>query len=300
MESLALIGFASGVAANNPDCALGPWYLHSHPRLFRQLGFKTHWHTMVKAATHETGRDTLPEVEVSLEQLSQAVLELAVARQAFCVVGGDHSCGIATWSAVAHANRAKGDIGLIWIDAHMDSHTPETSESQNIHGMPVAHLLGEGVESLCRLLDSDPKIKPENLCLIGIRSYQSGEAQLLKRLGVRIYFIEEVLQRGIDVVLAEATAQVSRNTCGFGVSIDMDAIDPQDAPGVGCREPMGIAGADLRQALQGLAEQQPLLGLELTEYNPLQDIEAKTAQLLVELMHAVYQRTEDRGQKTEG
>lgn len=287
-EPVELVGYASGVAGNNPDCALGPWYVYYHPELFQSLSVQVNWHTLLPSTAIGSGKAVVSAVEHGLQQLADAVLPLARAQKPICVIGGDHSCGIATWSAVAHANRARGDIGLIWIDAHMDSHTPETSGSQNIHGMPVAHLLGEGLPSLAQLLDSDAKIKPENLCLIGIRSYQKGEADLLARLGVKIYFMEEVIQRGIQVVLLEAQQHVSRHTCGVGISIDLDAMDPMDAPGVGYREPGGIAGDSLVSGLHELAQRHEFLALEVTEYNPLLDDHGKTARLLVALLHAVY------------
>lgn len=287
-EPIELVGYASGVASNNPDCALGPWYVYYHPELFQSRDLTVNWHALLPSTAVGSGKAVLPVVEQNLSCLADTVLPLAKAKKPICVIGGDHACGIATWSAVAHANRANGDIGLIWIDAHMDAHTPETSDSQNIHGMPVAHLLGEGLPSLSQLLDADPKIKPENLCLIGIRSYQSGEADLLKRLGVKVYFMEDVAARGIDVILQEAELHVTRHTCGLGVSIDLDAVDPIDAPGVGCREPGGIPGHSLIASLRQLAQRQPLLALEVTEYNPLLDEQSKTAQLLVALMHAVY------------
>ncbi len=288
LNQLTLLGFASGVAANNPDCALGPWYLYYHPQLFLELALNIRWEPMIHATSAEHGLNVLPLVEKKLEELGRAVLPHASNRQPFCVIGGDHSCGIATWSAVAHANREKGDIGLIWIDAHMDSHTLETTSSHNIHGMPVAHLLGEGKESLHQLLDHQPKIKPSNMCLVGVRSYQNGEAALLERLGVKIYFIEEVLQRGIDVVLEEACQHVSQSTCGFGVSIDLDAVDPIDAPGVGCPEPGGIVGEELVVALRSIAKQHLILGLEIAEFNPINDQNQKTAKLMVNLLKAVY------------
>ncbi len=189
---------------------------------------------------------------------------------------------------MAYANRTKGDIGLIWIDAHMDSHTPSTSSSQNIHGMPVAHLLGEGVQRLCQLLDDHPKIKPENIYIIGIRSYEPGEAAFLKRLGVTVVYMDEIKQRGLDIILQEACQHVSLTTCGMGISIDLDAVDPNDAPGVGCPEPDGIQGAALISALQSMQIKRPLLGLEITEYNPVRDQNGKTAKLLVDLIKAVF------------
>ena len=289
--SLNLLGFASGIAANNPDCALGPWYLYYHPELFTTKEMLVHWQTMIQTTSSKRGADVLTLVEDNVKQLGLAVLSLAREEKAFCVIGGDHSCAIGTWSAVAHANRLRGDIGLIWIDAHMDSHTPTTSTTQNIHGMPVAHLLGEGTERLTQLFDSAPKIKPNNLIIIGIRSYEPSEAALLKRLGVTVIFMEEVRQRGIHAVLTEASHRLTQTTCGFGISIDMDAIDPHDAPGVGCPEAHGLEGAALVSALQSMPYQSPFLGLELTEFNPIVDQDGKTAKLLVNLMHAVFSGT---------
>jgi len=206
------------------------------------------------------------------------------------VIGGDHSCAIGTWTGVAHAYHEQGDIGLIWIDAHMDSHTPQTTETQNLHGMPLSHLFGTGFDSLLTVLDPAPKLKPENVCLIGIRSYQSAEYQFLEKLGVKIIFMEEVLQRGMPAVFAAALAHVSRATIGVGISIDLDALDPCDAPGVGYREANGITADDLLTALAKFPLATPFLGLEITEYNPLRDEKQKTAKLLIEIIRAVYGR----------
>lgn len=286
-NQIALVGFASGVAANNQDCALGPWYLYYHPELWRNLERGIYWKPMIHTTSSERGLKILSLLEKKLEELSRLLLPLIYKKKDFCVIGGDHSCGIATWSAVAHANRNDGDIGLIWIDAHMDSHTLETTTSQNFHGMPVAHLLGKGEASLHQLLDNSPKLKPENLCLIGVRSYQTSEAKLLAQLGVKVFFIEEVQQRGIDDVLAQACVLVNRTTCGMGISIDLDAIDPDDAPGVGCREPGGISAEALIRALKAVDKNIPLLGLEIAEFNPLADQDGKTARLVADLIGAI-------------
>lgn len=287
--TITLLGFASGIAANDRNCALGPWYLYYHPHILQRITAQISFQTILTSTSFLKGKDVLVEVEKNLQELSQAVLPYAQKKEKFCVIGGDHSCAIATWSAVAHANRSQGDIGLIWIDAHMDSHTPETSETQNIHGMPVAHLLNQGVSRLCRILDDQPKVKPQHMCLIGIRSYEIGEQQLLERLGVKIYYMEEVSQRGIQTILNEAVEHVRAQTCGFGVSIDMDAIDPKDAPGVGYREEGGIRGQELQDALRCMPHKKQLLGLEITEFNPLQDQGDKTAKLLANLIQAVFE-----------
>ena len=287
-NSLNLVGYASGIAANNPDCALGPWYLYYHADMLQQLTMTTTWQTIIKATSKQKGADVLSLVTKSLTELSEAVLPLARHKQPFCVIGGDHSCAMGTWSAVAHAHRPQGDIGLLWIDAHMDSHTAESSPSQNIHGMPLAHLLGFGDRALYSILDSQPKIKPENVCLIGIRSYEAHERELLERLGIKIYYMHDVLEQGLDAIFTKACQQVSAGTCGFGITIDLDGIDPVDAPGVGCREAGGIRSAELLQALQNMKYKQHLLGLEIAEFNPMRDETAKTAKLLIDLIQAIY------------
>lgn len=128
-------------------------------------------------------------VSTALQQSRQNSDELLV-------LGGDHSCAIGTWSGVASAMRPFGDIGLIWVDAHMDSHTIETSPTKNIHGTPVAHLLGFGNQALRTVGDPYPKIKPQNLVMVGIRSFEDEEQELLSRLGVRVFFDNEVQKRG--------------------------------------------------------------------------------------------------------
>ena len=281
---LKLIGYASGIAANNPDCALAPWHLYNHPKWFEHLPQIVSWHDFLKINSEFSGAQALPQVSKILHDLSDAVLPLAQNNESFVVIGGDHSSAVGTWSAVAYANRAKGDIGLIWFDAHMDSHTPKTSITQNIHGMPLAALLGEGAIDLCQILDDQPKLKSQNVCLIGVRSYEEEERQFLESLGVRIYYIEEIKKRGLNSVVNEAYELVNRHTCGFGISIDMDIMDPEDAPGVGCRESGGIHGKDLLDTLTHIPQTKPCLGMEITEYNPLLDKDNKTAHLLISLL----------------
>lgn len=289
MNSLALIGYASGLAANNPDCALGPWYLYYHPTLWDHVGFKVHWQTFIKAHSREKGESVLQPLYRSLKKLSDAVLKAQQNQQPFCVLGGDHACAMGTWSAVAHFCRPK-DIGLIWIDAHMDSHTPQNSLSHNYHGMPVAHLLGHGAECLTHLLDKQPKIKPQNLCLVGIRSYETSEHHFLQQQGVKIFYQQDCLDQGFSSVLQQAYQHVTQNTDGFGVSLDLDGIDPGDAPGVGCPEPHGIQAELLINALAALnlGHQSLFLGLEIAEFNPVMDINQKTAQLIPRLLNAVF------------
>lgn len=288
IEQLNLYGFASGIAANNPDCGLGPLYLYYHPALFDSLSFPVEWKDLLMATSSEKGLAVLPELEEVSEMLAEDIAEAVRTQAPFCVLAGDHSSAMGTWSGAAHALREQGPLGLIWIDAHMDSHTPETSPTQNIHGMPVAHLLGKGIPSLTALLDAEPKLQAAHLCFIGIRSFEPGEAALLEALNVKIYDMKAVQERGIQAVLEEALAYIRAQVQYFGLTIDLDGFDPQDAPGVGCREVGGIAAAQFLQAVKGLHHTPGFVGLEITEYNPLLDQQGKTARLIVDLIKQVY------------
>lgn len=275
-----IIGYASGIAAGDSGCKDGPTYL-----------FKTHQLKNTKILYDIKKSDKYAVVTDICTRLSDEVVECIDKERFFTVIGGDHSCAIGTWSGAAHALRDKGDIGLIWIDAHLDAHTPQTSPSGNIHGMPVAVLLGYGDEHLIRIQDNLPKIKPENLCMIGMRSYESGEQDFINKLNIKVFYMDEVLRRGFDAVFAEAIEIVTRNTVGYGLSLDIDGIDPIEAPGVGTPVDNGIAGELLCQAFKKYSLQdkksqthKKLLGLELAEFNPHRDIDKKTEMLIIKLL----------------
>jgi arginase len=202
------------------------------------------------------------------------------------VVGGDHACAVGTWSGVRAGLAPHQAMGLIWVDAHMDSHVPATSPSGALHGMPLACLLGEGPDALIKLAGPAPKLQPQHVCLIGVRSFERGEQALLERVGVRIYFMDEVKARGFGGVWEEAVRYVTQRTAGYGVTIDLDAIDPRDAPGVGTPEGDGIAGEDLIAAVRQLHDDPRLLALEIAEYNPHEDRERLTLKLLRRLICA--------------
>lgn len=192
------------------------------------------------------------------------------------VVGGDHSCAVGTWRGVAAA--FEGPIGLVWIDAHMDAHTPATSPSGNLHGMPLAHLLGEW--------EAPPALAPGHVAMIGIRSYEPEEEALLARLGVRVFLMEEVRERGLVVVMQEALKIATTGTAAFGVSLDIDAVDPVEAPGVNTPEAGGL-DADALSAALGIAARTPgLAAVEVVEYNPSADREGRTALLVARALAA--------------
>lgn len=197
------------------------------------------------------------------------------------VVAGDHSCAVGTWNGVSKLAKP---IGLLWIDAHMDAHTPETSPSGAWHGMPLAALLGKGPPEMAQLLNEEPVLRPEQVVVIGVRSYEAGEKNLLDQLGVKIYYIDEVKEKGFVTVLEEALQIVNHGTVGFGISIDVDVIDPEEAPGVGSPEAGGIEAGEFLLAMPLLGEHPKLIGVEIVEYNPERDKGHKTRELVYQML----------------
>jgi arginase len=193
------------------------------------------------------------------------------------VIGGDHSLAIATWSAVKHHH---GVFGLIWLDAHLDAHTSSTTPSNAIHGMPVAHLLGYGDADLATFGDRRPIILPQNLVYIGARSFEFEEKELLTRLGVKIYFMDEVNARGFSTVFQEAKEMVTKNTPYYGISLDIDAFDPIEVPGTGAKEPKGLKETEVFPNFYNLRQDPHLICFEIVEFNPDLDKGEKTLSFL--------------------
>jgi len=288
-KTVHLIGSASGIAASSAGTADGPLVLKASPYLqaLKDQGLNLEWRAMLKPASAQGPAAVLDAVLRHNQDLAAIVADLTKSKEFFTVFGGDHSCAIGTWSGASSAIKEEGDLGLIWIDAHLDSHTFATSQTGNIHGMPLASLLGLGDRSLASIQTPDVKLKPEHVCVIGARSYEQGEVENLKNLNVRIYFMEEVEARGLDAVMQEALTLVKTNTAAFGVTIDIDSIDPREAPGTGVSEPGGLSAASLCRALMTIADDAKLIGTEIVEFDPHLDKEHLTEKLVPRLMAAL-------------
>lgn len=283
---LHLIGYAYGEAAGDPGCKDGPdvfkqsvWFkklVEQQPEII--------WDTTFYPQPFS---DKYSDTKAICQHLALKTQALATKGERFVTLGGDHSCAIGTWGGASQAFSSQGKLGLIWIDAHMDSHTQETSPSGNIHGMPLAVLLGYGNSQLTQLFKPPTQLLPEHVCLIGIRSFESGEANLLKQLGVRIFYVEEVRKRGLAAVFTEALSIVEKNTVGFGISIDLDGLDPEDAPGVGTPVAEGLSLSDLCVSLASIKDKQNFLGAEITEFNPHHDKNHKTEKAIYQLICAM-------------
>lgn len=203
------------------------------------------------------------------------------------VLGGDHSMAVGTWSGAVTALNAQGAFGLIWIDAHMDSHTPQTTPSQAIHGMPLAALMGYGESALTHLASVSPKLDPRHVVLIGVRSFEEGEAELLKRLNVTVYYMSDVKKLGIKTVFEKALQQVTNGTKAFGVSVDLDGFDPSIAPGTGTPEPDGLPALEVLQAIKMLCHHPLFRALEIAELNPIKDVDDVTLTLAQKILESV-------------
>jgi arginase len=194
---------------------------------------------------------------------------------------------IGTWSGVVDAYDAYEKMGLIWVDAHLDAHTPETSESGNIHGMPLAVLLGQGFDELTAIQKPMTKLHPEHVVVIGVRSYEAGERAFLESLGVRIYYMDEVRARGFENVFNEAVSIVSKAPKGFGISLDIDVFDPVLAPGTGTKTRNGLYEEDVEASFRSLLYMKGLLAFEFAEFNPSLDKEDKTIHLIKRLVSLI-------------
>ena len=206
------------------------------------------------------------------------------------ILGGDHSVAAGSVSGLANFYRQQNQkIGLIWIDAHADINTPETSPSGNVHGMPLAALLGLGPDSLTNLLGFAPKVQPENVVLIGVRDIDATEKENIKRAGVtEVYTMRDIDERGMRTVMEEALRAAGRGTAGYHVSLDMDWIDPEDAPGVGTPVRGGSTYREAHLAMEIIADHGRMVALEVVEVNPVIDEHNRTAALAVELISSAF------------
>jgi len=285
-RNIIVIGAASGAGAPDPGCAKGPEALRRY-RVFHDTPLQhVEWDAILRVPRDE--RDTPLHAVAALGTRLSAEVEAVLQAGHFpLVVGGDHSCAIGTWSGVHRALADKGPLGLIWIDAHMDSHTFATTPSGQIHGMPLACLLGHGEAALTTIDGPEAKLHPGHVCLIGVRSYEAGEAALLQQLGVRVFDMGEVRRRGLAAVFDEALAMVRHGTAGFGVSVDLDALDPDEEPGVGTPVPGGLYRAELVAALSHLRGDPEFVAMEIVEYNPRRDRKHATADAAGALVDAI-------------
>lgn len=203
-----------------------------------------------------------------LQDVCENVANALNARMLPATIGGDHSLAIGSVSGLAEAEDAHGTIGLLWFDAHLDANTPESSPSQAIYGMPLATLLGHGHPDLLEIGGPQAKLSPEHVCIIGTRSYDDPELELLHKLGVRVIMMAEVRQHGLTRALTEAIEIITKGTTHHYLSFDLDVMDPTVAPAVSVPEENGFLRDDMLKALDYLCQRVDFRGVDFAEYNP--------------------------------
>ncbi|HEX7284822.1 MAG TPA: arginase [Candidatus Angelobacter sp.] len=230
----------------------------------------------------------LKEITATCTKHAEMVYKTLEAGKFPLVLGGDHSVAAGTVAGVAQFFREQRrvqeqKIGLIWIDAHADINTPETSPSGNVHGMPLAAILGLGPADLANIYNFAPKVAPENCVLVGVRDIDAREKENIKETGIEVYTMRDIDERGMRTVIEEALRVAGRGTAGYHVSLDMDWIDPEDAPGVGTPVRGGASYREAHLAMEIIADHGRMLSFEIVEVNPVIDEHNRTADLAVEL-----------------
>ncbi|WP_438302195.1 arginase [Staphylococcus pseudintermedius] len=241
-----------------------------------------------KFMSQQEGLQNYEEILAFSKSLKEKVSD-SIRQQHFPVIlGGDHSLAIGSISGVAeHYDH----LGVIWYDAHGDLNVPEESPSGNMHGMPLRILAGEGDEKLVQLGGFAPKVKPENIVLIGMRDLDFGEREYIKKHQIRTYTMADIDERGIRSVIEESIAYVKDKTDGVHLSLDVDALDPNETPGTGTKVSGGLTYRESHYALELLNQSGMITSMDIVEVNPLLDVENHTAEQAVALLGSFFGET---------
>lgn len=227
----------------------------------------------------------LPQIAETCTRMAEMVDGALEAGKFPLLLGGDHSIAVGTVSGASRHFRRRGQkLGLIWIDAHTDMNTPESSPSGNVHGMPLACCIGQGPRELTNIFGYSPKVDPANVALVGVRSVDGGERDIVQHSGVHAFTMRSIDERGMRAVFEEAIRVAATGTAGFHVSFDMDAVDPREAPGVGTPVQGGITYREAHLAMEMVGDTGRMASLEVVEVNPVIDEANRTAILAVELV----------------
>ncbi len=287
-KNLDIHSYGLGIGSHDTGCSEGPKFFLSHNGevVLKDMDFQLNLSPIILADNSLNNNYDI--IASACNKLGQLTANSINNNKRFLNLGGDQSGSAGTWSGAATGLGNKS-LGLIWVDAHKDSHTPESSETGNIHGMPLAALMGYGDKRLTTLLSDNPKVDPQHVVLVGIRSYEKGEAELLKKLNVKVFYMEDIVEQGIHSVMEQAI-MIAGKADHLGMAIDLDAFDPSDAPGVGTSEPNGIKASEFLNACTLFSTvKEQFVGLEIVEFNPQHDVDNLTFQLIQRLIKSVFE-----------
>jgi arginase len=227
----------------------------------------------------------LPQIAATCQRLALSVAETLSGGGVPLVLGGDHSVAVGTVSGVSHFFRLREQsVGLIWLDAHADMNTPESSPSGNVHGMPLACIVGRGPAELTDLFNYRPKVDPKNVVIVGLRDVDQTEKPNVLEYGVHAFTMREIDEHGMRAIMQQAIKLASDGTAGFHLSLDMDFVDPKDAPGVGTPVRGGVTYREAHLAMEMICDSRRMTSMEVVEVNPVIDEVNRTADLAVELV----------------
>ncbi|MFN2530146.1 MAG: arginase [Pyrinomonadaceae bacterium] len=245
-----------------------------------------------RAAARDDKLKYLSQISATCKLVAEEIEKTTAAHQMPLILGGDHSIAIGSVAGVASYLRNQDQtLGLLWFDAHADMNTPETTPSGNIHGMPLAVLLGYGSSELTHIAGFSPKIEPRFCAHIGARDIDAGERELIRKLGIRFFTMREIDERGMATCMDEAISIASSATGGYAVTFDVDALDPVVAPGSGTLVRGGLTYREAHLGMEKVAEAGGIRSLEVVEINTALDVNNKTAELGVELILSALGKT---------
>ena len=299
-RSVSVLGVPLGYGASMAGVDIGPAALRVArlDQRIARLGYSVHDLGDMRLERPQS----LPEVDDKLkyvreisnacEQLAVEVEEILKAQQLPLIVGGDHSIAIGSFAGAASFYKKKEEsLGLIWFDAHADMNTPESTPSGNIHGMPLAVLLGFGAPELTNVGGFAPKVDPKCCAHVGARDIDPGERELIRKLGMRFFTMREIDERGMKECMDDAIKIASRASGGYAVTFDVDVLDPGDAPGSGTLVRGGLTYREAHLGMEKIAEAGGMRMLEIVEINTALDVNNKTAELGVELILSALGKT---------
>ncbi len=294
--SVEIIGVASDLGANTRGANMGPAALRTSGlnKAVRNVGFKAVDSGDITASVRETfsqdvvNKKYIEPIGEICQELYKKVHMALENKHLPLVLGGDHCvvAGSISASSVYHQKQGQ-EIGLLWFDAHADLNTPTSSETGNVHGMPLSALLGDGFKELAKIGNDTAKLKPENCALIGIRCLDEQEKKICAESGIRYFTMREIDERGMHSIMKEAIEVATKNTDGVHVSFDLDGVDPLYAPGVSTPVTGGLSYRESHLALEMIADTKKLVSMDFVELNPMNDSGNKSAKLMIELIQSV-------------
>lgn len=297
MRTIRLIGVPLDLGAGRRGTDMGPSAMRIaglRERL-NELGYSVKDNGDIVSKTPEilkVGHERLKylnEIIRAVTTLADAVEKTFHDHEFPLVLGGDHSIAIGTLAGVSsHFRKQHKKIGVIWVDAHGDMNTPETSPSGNIHGMPLAISMGVGHPKLTAVGGSFIKVDPSKTVLVGIRTLDQGEINHIREMGVTIFTMRDIDEHGIHDIIEKAIQIASRDTAGIHLSFDADSIDPSVAPGVGTPVHGGLTYREAHYVMESLHNCKRVVSAEFVEANPILDTKNQTAKIGVELMASFF------------